>query len=77
MELSDLSMERQFSIRQFSNQIDEMDLQTARTNLKDLFAHHILQRAHFEQLLRHQWGLDSRAYQEILHDLNVAEQPEC
>ncbi len=57
----ELSLEQQFSIRSFQTQVQGMSREQAQDFLMKLYEQMIVREATYQQLLKHQWGLDSGA----------------
>ena len=54
-----LSLEQQFSIRSFANQVQHMSSEQAQEFLVKLYEQMMVREATYQELLKHQWGLDS------------------
>ncbi|MDH6061003.1 NblA/ycf18 family protein [Chrysosporum bergii ANA360D] len=54
-----LSLEQQFSIRSFANQVQHMSSEQAKEFLVKLYEQMMVREATYQELLKHQWGLDS------------------
>jgi hypothetical protein len=55
----ELSLEQQFSIRSFANQVQQMSHEEAQDFLVQLYEQMVVREATYKELLKHQWGLDS------------------
>ncbi|MBD2201715.1 NblA/ycf18 family protein [Calothrix sp. FACHB-1219] len=55
----ELSLEQQFSIRSFATQVEGMSHEQAKDFLVDLYRQMIVREATYQELLKHQWGLDN------------------
>lgn len=53
----DLSVEQQFSIRAFEQQVSQMSEQQAKDFLIKLHEQMIVREATYKELLKHQWGM--------------------
>ncbi len=54
----ELSLEQQFSIRSFETQVDQMSHEQAQHFLVQLYKQMLMREATYQQLLKHQWGLE-------------------
>ncbi|MDB9540744.1 NblA/ycf18 family protein [Anabaenopsis sp. FSS-46] len=54
-----LSLEQQFSIRSFATQVHNMSPDQAKDFLVKLYEQMMVREATYQELLKHQWGLDS------------------
>ena len=54
-----LSLEQQFSIRSFATQVKDMSHEQAQDFLVKLYEQMVVREATYQELLKHQWGLDS------------------
>lgn len=55
----ELSLEQEFSIRAFQTQVAKMNLEQAQEFLVKLYEQMIVREATYQQLLKHQWGIDA------------------
>ncbi|MEL6165105.1 MAG: NblA/ycf18 family protein [Cyanobacteria bacterium J06628_3] len=55
----ELSLEQQFSIRSFASQVQGMSHEQAQDFLVKLYEQMVVREATYQELLKHQWGLDS------------------
>ncbi|MGB6296233.1 MAG: NblA/ycf18 family protein [Rivularia sp. (in: cyanobacteria)] len=55
----ELSLEQQFSIRSFASQVKGMSHEQAQDFLVKLYEQMVVKEATYQELLKHQWGLDS------------------
>jgi Phycobilisome degradation protein nblA len=55
----ELSLEQQFSIHSFANQVQDMSHEQAKDFLVKLYEQMVVREATYKELLKHQWGLDS------------------
>lgn len=55
----ELSMEQEFSIRSFSDQVDRMSREQAQEFLVNLYRQMMLKEEMYKNFLKHEWGLDS------------------
>ncbi|GAX35163.1 MULTISPECIES: NblA/ycf18 family protein [Nodularia] len=55
----ELSLEQQFSIRSFASQVQHMSNDQAKDFLVKLYEQMMVREATYQELLKHQWGLDS------------------
>lgn len=53
-----LNDEHKFSIVCFNHQVDQMSEEQAKQVLKHLHEQFIIQRLHYNELLKHQWGIE-------------------
>lgn len=58
-EITELSLEQQFSIRSFETQVERMSHEQAQQFLVDLYKQMMVREATYKQLLKHQWGIES------------------
>ncbi|MFH7027978.1 MAG: NblA/ycf18 family protein [Heteroscytonema crispum UTEX LB 1556] len=56
-----LSLEQEFSIRSFADQVQQMSREQAQEFCALLYKQMLVKDATYQQLLRHQWSLDSGA----------------
>lgn len=56
---SSLTLEQQFSVRAFQDQIQNLSRDQAIEMLGDLYAQMIWQEGTYKKLLKHQWGIES------------------
>jgi hypothetical protein len=56
---TELSLEQQFSIRSFATQVQHMSHEQAQDFLVKLYEQMVVQEATYQEMLKHQWGLDS------------------
>jgi hypothetical protein len=54
-----LSLEQQFSICSFATQVQNMSHDQAKDFLVKLYEQMVVREATYQELLKHQWGLDS------------------
>lgn len=54
-----LTLEQQFNIRSFANQVQHMSDDQAKDFLVKLYEQMVVKEATYKELLKHQWGLDS------------------
>ena len=54
----ELSLEQQFSIRSFETQVQQMSREQAQDFLVKLYQQMVMREATYQQLLKHQWGLE-------------------
>jgi len=54
----ELSLEQQFSIRSFQQQVRQMSHEQAQDFLVKLYEQMVVREATYKELLKHQWGLD-------------------
>lgn len=55
----ELSLEQQFSIRSFETQVQQMSREQAQDFLVKLYQQMVMREATYQQLLKHQWGLEA------------------
>lgn len=55
----ELSLEQEFSLRTFSDQVQQMSREQAQEFLLMLHQQMIIREATYQELLKHQWELDS------------------
>ncbi|WP_017721121.1 NblA/ycf18 family protein [Kamptonema formosum] len=55
----ELSLEQQFSIWSFKTQVEQMNLEQAQEFLVKLYEQMIVREATYQELLKHQWGLEA------------------
>lgn len=53
-----LSIEQQFSIFSFKSQVEKMNLEQAQDFLVKLYEQMIVREATYQNLLKHQWGMN-------------------
>ncbi|NWF58038.1 MAG: NblA/ycf18 family protein [Fischerella sp.] len=56
-----LSLEQEFSIRSFADQVQHMSREQAQTFLLMLYKQMMIREMTYQQLLKHEWRLDSGA----------------
>jgi hypothetical protein len=54
----ELSLEQQFSIRSFENQVQKMSREQAQDFLVKLYEQMVLRENMYKHFLKHQWGLE-------------------
>ncbi|WP_414564111.1 MULTISPECIES: NblA/ycf18 family protein [unclassified Anabaena] len=54
-----LSLEQEFSLRTFSDQVQQMSREQAQEFLLMLYKQMMIQETTYQELLKHQWELDS------------------
>ena len=54
-----LSLEQEFSLRTFADQVQQMSREQAQEFLLMLYKQMIIREATYQELLKHQWELDS------------------
>ncbi len=59
----DLSLEQQFSIRSFEQQVRDMSREQAQEFLVNLYAQMMIKENNYKHLLKHQWGIDEPTQQ--------------
>ncbi len=57
----ELSLEQQFSIRSFADQVQQMSREQAQEFLLVLHKQMMIQKTMYQQFLKHEWRLDSGA----------------
>ncbi|MCL1464128.1 MULTISPECIES: NblA/ycf18 family protein [Argonema] len=57
----ELSLEQQFSIFSFKNQVEKMNHEQAQEFLVKLYEQMMVREATYKNLLKHQWGLEPTA----------------
>jgi len=55
----ELSLEQEFNIRSFSDQVDRMSREQAQEFLVNLYRQMMLKEEMYKHFLKHEWGLDS------------------
>lgn len=55
----ELSLEQQFSIRAFENQVDQMNLDQAKHFLKETYKQMMMRETMYKYFLKQHWGLES------------------
>lgn len=55
----ELSLEQEFSLRTFADQVQQMSREQAQEFLLMLYKQMIVREATYQELLKHQWELDS------------------
>lgn len=55
----ELSLEQQFNIHSFANQVQHMSHEQAKDFLVKLYEQMVVREATYKELLKHQWGLDA------------------
>ncbi|HEY9829678.1 NblA/ycf18 family protein [Planktothrix sp. FACHB-1355] len=58
----ELSLEQQFSIFSFKSQVEKMNLEQAQDFLVKLYEQMVVREATYQNLLKHQWGLESNPH---------------
>ena len=59
----DLSLEQQFNIRSFEHQVRDMSHEQAQEFLVNMYRQMILQQNSYQNLIKHQWGMDESGQQ--------------
>lgn len=59
---SELSLEQQFNIRSFENQVQKMSREQAQDFLVKLYGHMLARENMYKSFLKHEWGLDSPSW---------------
>ncbi|MEA5554746.1 NblA/ycf18 family protein [Anabaena cylindrica UHCC 0172] len=54
-----LSLEQEFGLRTFADQVHQMSREQAQVFLLKLYEHMMIQEITYQQLLKHEWKLDS------------------
>ncbi|MBD2526395.1 NblA/ycf18 family protein [Nostoc sp. FACHB-133] len=55
----ELSLEQEFSLRTFSDQVQQMSREQAQEFLQMLYKQMMIRETTYQELLKHQWELDS------------------
>jgi hypothetical protein len=55
----ELSLEQQFSLVSFENQVQDLNVDQAKDFLVQLYKQMMMREATYKQLLKHQWGIES------------------
>jgi hypothetical protein len=55
----ELSMEQEFSLRSFADQVNHMSREQAQEFLVNLYKQMMLKETMYKHFLKHEWGLDS------------------
>jgi hypothetical protein len=55
----ELSLEQEFSLRTFSDQVQQMSREQAQEFLQMLYKHMMIREKTYQELLKHQWEVDS------------------
>ena len=55
----ELSLEQQFSLRSFENQVQDMSREQAQEFLVKLYKQMVWQEATYKNLLKHEWGIEN------------------
>ncbi|HEY9845010.1 MAG TPA: NblA/ycf18 family protein [Candidatus Caenarcaniphilales bacterium] len=55
----ELSLEQQFSLRSFADQVQHMSREQAQDFLVNLYKQMMLKETMYKHFLKHEWGLDS------------------
>lgn len=55
----ELSLEQEFSLRSFADQVERMSREQAQEFLVNLHKQMLIKETLYQQFLKHQWGLDS------------------
>lgn len=55
----ELTLEQQFNIRSFETQVQHMSLDQAQEFLVQLYRQMVVKEATYQNLLKHQWGIES------------------
>lgn len=55
----ELTLEQEFSLKSFSNQVDRMNREQAQHFLKKLYEQMMLRETMYRHFLKHQWGIES------------------
>jgi hypothetical protein len=61
----DLSLEQQFNIRAFEQQVQDMSREQAQEFLVDLYRQTLLRENSYKSLLKQQWGIDGLETQAV------------
>ena len=61
----ELSLEKQFKIKSFDEQVDLMSKLQAKEFLKKLHKQMVVQEATYQELLKHQWGIGTPLPEEL------------
>lgn len=56
---TELSLEQQFSLRSFQDQVEQMSREQAQNFLIGLYKSMLVRETMYKELLKHQWGFDS------------------
>lgn len=56
-----LSLEQEFNLRSFADQVQSMSREQAQTFLLKLYEQMLIQETTYKELLKHEWRLDSGA----------------
>lgn len=54
-----LTLEQEFNLRSFADQVDHMSREQAQEFLVNLYRQMIMKETMYKQFLKHEWGLDS------------------
>ncbi|MEA5576209.1 NblA/ycf18 family protein [Anabaena sp. UHCC 0451] len=54
-----LSLEQEFGLRIFADQVQQMSREQAQIFLLNLYEHMMIQETTYQELLKHEWKLDS------------------
>ncbi|NJN87487.1 MAG: phycobilisome degradation family protein [Leptolyngbyaceae cyanobacterium SL_7_1] len=57
MNQAELSLEQQFALRSFADQVKQMSHEQAQEFLVEQYRHMIVQKAMYQELLKHEWKL--------------------
>lgn len=56
---TDLSLEQQFNLRSFADQVEHMSREQAQDFLVNLYKQMMLKETMYKHFLKHEWGLES------------------
>jgi Phycobilisome degradation protein nblA len=59
---SELSLEQQFSVRSFENQVQKMSREQAQDFLVKLYEQMLARENMYKSFIKHEWGLDSPSW---------------
>jgi hypothetical protein len=62
MNQPNLSLEQEFNLRSFSDQVQSMSREQAQAFLLKLYEQMLIQETAYKELLKHEWRLDSGAF---------------
>lgn len=58
-EIGQLSIEQEFQLRRFSDQVNSLSREQAQDFLVELYQHMMCKENFYKHFLKHEWGLDS------------------
>lgn len=62
LEIGSLSLEQQFQLRKFTDQVGTLSREQAQEFLVELYQHMMCKENFYKHFLKHEWGLDSSPF---------------